>query len=450
MNWQYFWKTNLVCPQCKNKIIINKTLIICEKCQKNYSIINGVPCFINKKLTDHQKSELEFHLTQKHILSYIKNYYNQIDSKYKWVLKWINSKTIKKSTKIICIGGSYKDDLPHVKSDFKFNIDHLAHEYVKIFPEIINANAKHIASKSENVPFEDEYADIIYSRNSLDHVNNPIKTLLEIYRVLKKNGRFFLSVYYNSFFVNSHETTIIDNDFIENHIKNLFEIEWIKISSSQSEGLSQPPKITQPGKKKLGWLYVVLKKKENYNDYDIEELENYEKLTSYFHSAIFYDERKNYNEASKFFAKIISLKPFLKSDEMRLLYSKIRYYSITDHDALKRFLNKFKLTYKEPFWWMIIIDSSWPLFKKEIKKQIKDLEIIKNEKLFLKKYIKVKKHLPSSIFVYDDLVLKNLFNFKSIQIKSIFNRIISLLPIQAKNLYYNLYIKLHLNLLLKK
>ena len=55
-------------------------------------------------------------------------------------MKWINNQTINYNTNIICIGGAFKDDIPHVSSNFKFNIDHLAHQYIKIFPEIISKN----------------------------------------------------------------------------------------------------------------------------------------------------------------------------------------------------------------------------------------------------------------------------------------------------------------------
>ena len=65
---------------------------------------------------------------------------------------------------------------------------------------------KHLASTTEFLPFLDNYADVVFSRTSLDHVNNPLKTMLEIHRVLNSNGKFFFSVFYNSNFIDCCET----------------------------------------------------------------------------------------------------------------------------------------------------------------------------------------------------------------------------------------------------
>lgn len=380
-----FWVSNLVCPQCNGKLFIINSNINCEICQKHYSIIDGVPCFIDRILSEHQKSELRYYLNIYGKNSFKENFYNQTEVCYKWATKWINVETVQKDTKIICIGGSYGDDLPHVKSNFKFNVDHLAHQYIKMFPGIIKANVKHIASKSENLPFKDNYADIIYSRNSLDHVNNPIKTLLEINRVLKPEGKFFLSVYYNSNFINSHESTSIDDEFVKNHLKNLFEVEFIKIDFIGKKAFSLP------NAKKLGWLYAVLKKKQEYISYNNKILESYEKLLSNFHSAIYYDEERNFNEASKYFYKVINAKPFLGSDEMRRLYSRIKYLAITNQKAFKNFFDEFKKENKDPFWWEVIIDSSRVFMRKYLEKHIKSNFSYKTY-LYLLRYIRIKKY----------------------------------------------------------
>ena len=400
-----FWELNLVCPKCKGEININNSIIFCENCNKSYSIINGaVPCFIKQLLSEHQKSELNYYLDRIKTIHSKKHFYNQIELCYGWVIKWINNQTIYYNTKIICIGGSYGDDLPHINSNFKFNVDHLAHKYIKMFPAIINSNVKYIASKSENLPFKDGYADIVYSRNSLDHVNNPIKTLLEIHRVLKQEGKFYLSVYYNSNFINSHESTSIDDEFIEKHLKNLFEVEFMELKFVEKSIL------VLPKAKKLGWLSAVLKKKKHYIPYNIEILENYETLLSYFNSAIYYDENRDLKKASKYYLKVIKLKPFLSSDKMRIFYSKIRYLALNDQQAFKRFFNQFKQENKDPFWWMIIIESSWSFMKKELKNSIKFF-LPHKKQLFLKRYIKK--------FEFRFIFIRSIFQFicSSINVK---------------------------------
>lgn len=86
----------------------------------------------------------------------------------KWLEGKLDNKTVSQNTRIICLGGGSGDDVPNVKSDFKFNVDHLAHEYIKLSPEMKEAQAaedkiKHIASTTEFLPFKDNYADIVYA-----------------------------------------------------------------------------------------------------------------------------------------------------------------------------------------------------------------------------------------------------------------------------------------------
>lgn len=255
-------------------------------------------------------------------------------------------------------------------------MDHLAHEYIKLSPEMKENQAtegkiKHIASTTEFLPFQDNSTDVVYSRNSLDHVNNPLKTMLEIHRVLKPNGKFFLSVFYNSNFIDCCETTIIDEDFVNNHLKNLFTVEWMEICPIEKEAGHQPPKFSLPENRKLEWLHAVCQKRENFNLYDSKTLEEYGNLTSNFHTALYYDEILKAKDASKFYSKVLNQKPFLESDKMRILYSKIRYLSINDHEGFKAFFNEFKQSNEDPFWWKIIILSSGSFMKNELKKEIK-------------------------------------------------------------------------------
>ena len=130
----------------------------------------------------------------------------------------------------------------------------------------------------------------MYARNSLDHVNNPLKTMMEINRILKPTGKFFLSVYFNSNFIDCCETTIIDEDFLNNHIKRLFTVEWMEICPVEKESGHQPPNFSLPEKRKLEWLHAVLQKKQDYQHYDAEALEEYGMLTSDFHAALYFDE----------------------------------------------------------------------------------------------------------------------------------------------------------------
>lgn len=71
-------------------------------------------------------------------------------------------------------------------------IDPLADQYLKMGAS--GHKMKYITGTAENLPFENEYFDVVSSFNSLDHVIDPSLVCNEIRRVLKTNGLFILIV----------------------------------------------------------------------------------------------------------------------------------------------------------------------------------------------------------------------------------------------------------------
>ena len=68
--------------------------------------------------------------------------------------------------------------------------------------EIANKNAKgynlsdratYITGDAQSLPFEDNYFDAVFANGSLHEWSNPEKIFTEIYRVLKKEGKFFIT-----------------------------------------------------------------------------------------------------------------------------------------------------------------------------------------------------------------------------------------------------------------
>ena len=51
---------------------------------------------------------------------------------------------------------------------------------------------RYVQGGAEQIPFPDDYFDIISSFNSLDHVDDLTKSISEIKRVLKPGGKFLL------------------------------------------------------------------------------------------------------------------------------------------------------------------------------------------------------------------------------------------------------------------
>ncbi|GAG00857.1 unnamed protein product, partial [marine sediment metagenome] len=72
----------------------------------------------------------------------------------------------------------------------RVGLDILADSYRKLASDTYKM--QYVAALSEQVPFPDEYFDVISSFNSLDHVDNLEQTVNEIIRVIAPGGLFLL------------------------------------------------------------------------------------------------------------------------------------------------------------------------------------------------------------------------------------------------------------------
>ena len=98
---------------------------------------------------------------------------------------------ITENTRILDVGCGICTVL-HCVEGSKFGIDPLADELLKIYtyPEDISIKK----GFGENIPFPDEYFDVVFCSNVLDHTEDPRNTAAEIHRVLKADGYFVLTV----------------------------------------------------------------------------------------------------------------------------------------------------------------------------------------------------------------------------------------------------------------
>jgi ubiquinone/menaquinone biosynthesis C-methylase UbiE len=74
----------------------------------------------------------------------------------------------------------------------RVGLDPLADKYQKLGTGL--HKMKYVNAYVENIPFPDNYFDIVTSFNSIDHVGDLSKACREIKRVLKKGGAFLLIV----------------------------------------------------------------------------------------------------------------------------------------------------------------------------------------------------------------------------------------------------------------
>jgi SAM-dependent methyltransferase len=93
-------------------------------------------------------------------------------------------------TRVLDVGCGISTVL-HFVPGRRYGLDPLGDEYLKIYsyPEGIEVRK----GLSEDIPFEDAFFDVVFCTNVLDHVEDPVKTVSEIRRVLKPGGYFVLT-----------------------------------------------------------------------------------------------------------------------------------------------------------------------------------------------------------------------------------------------------------------
>jgi SAM-dependent methyltransferase len=93
--------------------------------------------------------------------------------------------------KVLDVGCGISSVLHFVEGK-RYGIDPLAEEYKKLYryPEGIDIRQ----AGGESIPFPAGFFDVVFCTNVLDHTTDPQKTIHEIQRVLRPNGRFVLTV----------------------------------------------------------------------------------------------------------------------------------------------------------------------------------------------------------------------------------------------------------------
>lgn len=76
----------------------------------------------------------------------------------------------------------------------KVAVEPLAEEFKKHNLLLKDSDVVYLNQPAEKIPLLDEFADVVISRNNLDHVENPEKVMQEAYRILKPKGYLILNV----------------------------------------------------------------------------------------------------------------------------------------------------------------------------------------------------------------------------------------------------------------
>lgn len=95
-----------------------------------------------------------------------------------------------KGKKVLDVGCGPHGGLIGFKNCEKYAADHLIDEYKKLGYPLEKHGIRYFCARSEKLPFEDGFFDVVTCVNALDHVDSLENTLREIARVLKNKGKF--------------------------------------------------------------------------------------------------------------------------------------------------------------------------------------------------------------------------------------------------------------------
>lgn len=141
-----------------------------------------------------QKEESKFWLYQ------VKNKHEKPEKyKRKWrgFLDYFGKNIIiEESHSILEVGCGVSGLINYLPRGDKFALDPLVKGYIEDGGD--KDNVKLIRAVGEEIPFPDNYFDLVICLNALDHTINPQKVIEESFRVVKNGGTFFLSIFVSS------------------------------------------------------------------------------------------------------------------------------------------------------------------------------------------------------------------------------------------------------------
>lgn len=105
--------------------------------------------------------------------------------------KWLKDKTV------VSIGCGCTGDLAAFPAAVKIAIDPLLYVYQQLgmlLGDEVGTRTVYLSVSAEELPLLDDFADVVICRNALDHMPSPRIALQEMSRILRTDGRLFVSV----------------------------------------------------------------------------------------------------------------------------------------------------------------------------------------------------------------------------------------------------------------
>ncbi len=176
------------------------------------------------KISEKHKEELEFWKTRfstKGGITYWRNLYFQLYCHYLDISKESFSNKV-----IVDVGCGPHGAVGCFDAKLKYGIDPLVNEYHSLF-DLSGQDVIYLACTAEKMPLMDEVADVVISRNALDHVDNVTEAIDQIHRILRRDGEIYLSVNYRDSATNC-EPHIIKGEVLQCLFESKFNYDIVK------------------------------------------------------------------------------------------------------------------------------------------------------------------------------------------------------------------------------
>lgn len=106
----------------------------------------------------------------------------------------IRNKNFLKDKIVVDVGPGPMGLLEGSDARIKIAVEPLAGEFKRHNLLLKKSDVIYLNQTAEKIPLLDEFADVVISRNNLDHVDDPARVVQEIYRILKPKGYLILNV----------------------------------------------------------------------------------------------------------------------------------------------------------------------------------------------------------------------------------------------------------------
>lgn len=134
--------------------------------------------------------------------------------------------------RVLDVGCGPMGALSWFEAGFRVGVDELICEYSKLGYPLNEHSVIYVKGVAETLPFADSQFDAVISANALDHVDNFEKAISEIYRVLKPNGKMYLSFNYREN-PSTTEPVVLSDTRVKNVLSLYFIFDKVKSESTE-------------------------------------------------------------------------------------------------------------------------------------------------------------------------------------------------------------------------